>query len=125
MRALIIEDHGLVAAQIEGDLIELGFTAIDIVDNEEDAVRAADLNSPDAIVSDQRLLSGSGVSAIRRICHDRKLPVVFITGFPDEVRAAMPNAIIALKPFCGTAVRTSLERAGVRFPQTAADATST
>lgn len=116
MHALIIEDHGLVAAQIEGDLMELGFATIEIVDNEQDAVDAAASNCPDAIVSDQRLLSGDGVSAIRRICHDRDIPVVFITGFPDEVRAEMPNAIVVLKPFGGDAVKTALERAGVRFP---------
>lgn len=99
MHALIIEDQFLVAALIEDVLRGLGYTSFDVVDREEDAVRAARERCPDIITADHRLTSGSGVEAVRAICAIRAIPAVFISSYRAEILAAIPDAIVITKPF--------------------------
>jgi DNA-binding response OmpR family regulator len=67
MHALIIEDQFLIAALVEEELREIGFTSFDIVDREDVAVAAAAVRCPDLITGDENLASGSGMAAVQRI----------------------------------------------------------
>lgn len=111
MHALIIEDQFLVAALIEDVLRELGYTSFDIVDSEEDAVAAARIRCPDLITADQRLAQGTGVAAVRIICADQAIPVVFISEYQDEVREQLPDAVLIGKPFGGRILHDAVDRA--------------
>jgi DNA-binding response OmpR family regulator len=100
MRALIIEDQFLIAAQIEDVLRDMGYSEFDFVDDEESAVRAAQANCPDLITVDERLIAGSGMSAVAEVCAQYgDIPTLYITEFRNEVRRALPDAIIVGKPF--------------------------
>jgi DNA-binding response OmpR family regulator len=100
MRALIIEDQFLIAAQIEDVLRDMGFSEFDLADNEADALRAARANCPDLITADQRLIAGSGIDAVTKVSGEHgAIPTVYITEFRNEVREALPNALIVGKPF--------------------------
>jgi DNA-binding response OmpR family regulator len=100
MRALIIEDQFLIAAQIEDILRDIGYSDFDFVDNEQGALRAARANCPDLITADQRLIDGTGVNAVTKVCAEHgDLPTVYITEFRNDVRKLLPNAIIVGKPF--------------------------
>ncbi|HEX8533819.1 MAG TPA: response regulator [Allosphingosinicella sp.] len=68
MHALIIEDQFLIAALIEEELRELGYSSFDVVDRELSAVAAAERKCPDLITADERLTDGSGVEAVQKIC---------------------------------------------------------
>ena len=97
---MIIEDKFLIAAQIEDVLCEMGYSEFDLVDNEAEALSAARANCPDLITADQRLIEGSGITAVAAVCAEHgSIPTVYVTEFRSEVRKTLPNAVIVGKPF--------------------------
>ena len=114
MHALIIEGEFLTAALIEDELRDLGYTSFDLVDEEEEAIRAAEHRCPDLITADQKLTNGTGVRAVLKICERRPIPVVFITQRPTEIRTIVPEAIIVSKPFGGVMLREAVGAAIVK-----------
>jgi CheY-like chemotaxis protein len=99
MHALVIEDEFLTAQLIEDRLRELGYTSFAFAMDEEEAVTAARERCPDLITSDVELLSGCGIDAVRRICDEKQIPVLYITGSGSAVRERCPWAVIIEKPF--------------------------
>lgn len=102
LHALIIEDKFLTAQLIENRLRDLGFTSFAFAMDEEEAVEAARERCPDFITSDVQLTSGCGLDAVRRICNEKAIPVLYITGSAMLVRDRCPGAVVIQKPF-GTA----------------------
>ena len=98
MRALIIEDDPLIAMMIEDQLSNLGYAAIDLAHSQEEAICLAEKQCPDLITVDEKLDSGSGVAAIRHICRDKAIPVVFITVDPESILKSVPDAVVIEKP---------------------------
>ena len=111
MHALIIEDEALLALLIEDFLRDRGYTSFHIAANEADAVAAARTRCPDLITSDVRLASGCGISAVRSICSERFIPVIFVTGSEEEVRERAPDALVVAKPFTSAMLDKALARA--------------
>ncbi len=52
----------------------------------------------DLITADVRLFPGDGVRAVQAICKTRAIPVVFITGYAEDVQDRTPTAIVVQKP---------------------------
>ena len=104
MHALVIEDQFLIATLIEDELRELGYTSVEIVDREADAVAAAMRRCPDLITADDRLTEGSGIEAVKHICEHQVIPVIFIVGNPHETKDRVPGAVLIGKPFGGRAL---------------------
>lgn len=98
MHALIIEDEYLIAQSLQEMLEQLGFKTFSFARSEDTAVGAAEGASLDLITADVRLLPGDGVRAVEAICKRRKIPVVFITGYAEELQERSPNATIVQKP---------------------------
>lgn len=111
MHALIIEDEFMVAAQIEDVLRTIGYDSFDFVESEDDAIDAARVRCPDLISVDHRITAGSGVGAVREICADRAIAVVFVTDYREEVESALPDAVIMGKPFAERTLREAVARA--------------
>ena len=99
MHALIIEDESLIAMAIEDALRGCGFNSFDIAVSAEEAVDLATRKCPDLITADVELRPGCGVTAVQAICSEQPIPVLFITGSPDEVRIRMPGHALVEKPF--------------------------
>ncbi len=99
MHALIIEDEFLIAQHIEDRLRDLGFTSFAIAMDEEEAVAAAKLRCPDLITSDVQLSSGCGIDAVQRICDEKPIPILYITGTAMTVSERCPWAVVIQKPF--------------------------
>jgi CheY-like chemotaxis protein len=96
--ALIIEDQPLIATTAEDVLGDLGFNSVVTATSQEEAIALAKLRCPDIIVADERLESGSGLAAVRHICRDNTIPVVFLTGDPASVEGMIENALVLEKP---------------------------
>lgn len=98
MHAYIIEDDYLIARALQDMLEDLGFTKFSFARSEDAAVMGA--NEPDInlITADVRLLPGDGVSAVEAICARRNLPVLFITGYREELEKRKPDALVLEKP---------------------------
>lgn len=99
MHALIIEDELLIAMAIEDALRDCGFTSFDFAVSAEEAITAALRKCPDLITADVELRPGCGITAVESICSEQPVPVLFITGSPDEVRIRMPGHALVEKPF--------------------------
>lgn len=97
--ALIIEDQSVIALAIQDELRDVGYTSAEIAVSEKEAIRLAQARCPDLITVDEGLEDGSGIDAIRHICRDKAIPVIFITAAPDRIKAAIPDAVILEKPF--------------------------
>lgn len=119
MHAFIIEDDYLIGQAIQDMLSDLGFTRFSFASSEAAAIAgAAGDEKFDLITADARLLPGNGVQAVEVICEHRKIPVVFITGYPEELRKRpkmrVSDAPIVSKPIkqeeLAAAVRKALAR---------------
>ena len=98
MHALIIEDDYLIAQALRDMLEGLGFTKFSFARSEDVAVVGANQPDIDLITADVRLLPGDGVKAVEAICARRHLPVLFITGYREELEERKPGAVVIQKP---------------------------
>ncbi len=111
MHALIIEDDYLIGRDIEDALTGLGFTSFSFARSQDAAVAAAATERPDLITADLRLLPGDGVDAVKSIRAERKIPVIFITGFAEDVLERVPNALVVQKPIKPLELNDAVEQA--------------
>jgi len=83
---LIIEDEMLIAFDLTDIIERLGHRVVATVDTAAKAVAAAEEHRPDLILADIQLADGSsGIDAVKAILSASKVPVLFITAFPDRL----------------------------------------
>ena len=109
--ALVIEDVPIIAMMIQDELAELGFS-VAVAATESQAIALADAHCPDLIMADARLEEGSGVEAVRQICRDQSIPVIFMTADLDAVEVAIGEAVLLEKPFTSSQLRSGINMAG-------------
>ena len=96
---LIIEDDPLIAMHLSMLAEDAGATSIGTADTEAEAVAAAHEQRPDVILSDVRLIEGTGPKAIARIHTEcGTMPVIFVTGTPEECEPCHYAAAVLRKP---------------------------
>lgn len=114
MRVFIIEDDYLIAQSLQDMLEGMGFTGFSFARSEDAAVLGGAEQPIDLITADVRLLPGDGLNAVEAICAKRRIPVIFITGYADELKDRAPNALVVQKPIkrdeLATTVREALSR---------------
>lgn len=114
MHAFIIEDDYLIAQSLQDMLEPLGYTRFSFAKSEDAAVMGASGEPIDLITADVRLLPGDGLNAVQAICKRRDIPVIFITGYADELIDRAPEAVVVQKPIEEQDLRNAVER--VRRP---------
>jgi CheY-like chemotaxis protein len=110
--ALIIEDDPLIAASIEDELGQLGFSSFGVARSEREAVMFAAGRPPQFITVDAKLEQGNGIQALIEICQTRAVPSIVVTGTPFEV--LLPGVVTLGKPFNRAAFRVAYEQAITR-----------
>ena len=98
MRAFIIEDDYLISQSLQDMLEQLGFTEFSFARSEDAAVLGSREQRIDLITADVRLLPGDGLRAVEKICGERHIPVIFITGYAEELEGRAPDAVVVQKP---------------------------
>ena len=111
MHAFIIEDDYLIAQTIQDILTNLGFTSFSFARSEDAAVAGASEQSFDLITADARLVPGDGIRAVEAICAGRKIPVVFVTGFADDIHSRLDGALVVEKPIKEPQLRAAVAKA--------------
>jgi CheY-like chemotaxis protein len=84
---------------VEEILLQYGIASVDLAWSQSQAVAAAGRNRPDVLIVDSDMNNGSAVSAVRSICADSAIPVIFVTVDARSGRAALPEAAVVEKPF--------------------------
>jgi DNA-directed RNA polymerase specialized sigma24 family protein len=105
---LIIEDEPLIAIDLKRLLTDLGHRVTSVARNHKEALQAAARKRPGLVLADIRLEDGSsGLDAVNEMLQDFKVPVVFVTAYPEELmtgRRPEPTFLIT-KPFRDDAVK--------------------
>ena len=99
---LIIEDEPLIAMDLESVVESLGHTVIGIARTHDEALTIAKMRPPELILADIRLADmSSGIDAVNDLLRFARIPVVFITAYPEQFLTGErpePSFLIA-KPF--------------------------
>ncbi len=111
MHAFIIEDDYLIAQNLRDMLERRGFSRFSFARSEDAAVMGASAQQFDLISADVRLIPGDGLNAVEKICAEKDIPVIFITGYADELIEREPNAIVVQKPIKEEELDTALRQA--------------
>ena len=111
---MVVEDEGIVAADIQDRLVSLGYEVSAVVHSGEEAEPKAQETKPDLVLMDIKLGGKmDGVDAARLIQQRLDIPVVYLTAHGDE--ATLRRAKITepfgyiLKPFDERALHTNIE----------------
>lgn len=85
LKILLVEDEVLIAMQMKMELTRKGYDVYHSVSKGEEAIEIARENKPDLILMDIRLAGEiDGIEAGQQILARHDIPIIFMTGYPDE-----------------------------------------
>jgi DNA-directed RNA polymerase specialized sigma24 family protein len=111
---LIIEDEPLIAMDIEQLVESLGHKVVGIARTHKEAVALYGKTTPKMILADIQLADGSsGIDAVNDILTKERLPVIFITAFPERLLTGeRPEpTFLVTKPFNPDMVKALISQA--------------
>ncbi len=111
---LIIEDEPVIAADIAALVQDLGHDVSAIAATRDEAVDAVRYHSPGLVLADIQLADGSsGIDAVNDILKGMRVPVIFITAFPERLLTGdRPEpAFLITKPFQPENVKAAIGQA--------------
>ncbi|WP_129791680.1 response regulator [Sphingosinicella sp. CPCC 101087] len=111
---LIIEDEPIIAMDIETIVRDLGHTVTGVAVTRDEAVQQAMARRPSLVLADIQLADdSSGIDAVKDILQQFKVPVIFITAFPERLLTGErpePTFLIT-KPFQRSTVKAQIAQA--------------
>lgn len=114
-KVMVIEDEAIIALHIKKIVTELGHEVTGVARKHKDAVKLADSERPDLILSDIHLADGSsGVEAVNEILSVAgNIPVIFITAYPERLLTGeRPEpAFLITKPYTEDQIRSAVSQA--------------
>ena len=113
-RVLIIEDEPIIAMDIETIVRDLGHDVTGVAVTRDEAVAAAMADRPGLVLADIQLADdSSGIDAVKDILAEFRVPVIFITAFPERLLTGErpePTFLIT-KPFQRSTVKAAISQA--------------
>lgn len=113
-KVLIIEDEPLIALDLESLVSALGHEVAGIARTRQEATELAIGTSPSLVLADIQLADGSsGIDAVNAILEVSRLPVIFITAYPERLLTGErpePTFLIT-KPFKPEMVKAVISQA--------------
>lgn len=113
---LIVEDEGLVAMELEENLLREGYNVVDIADNCNDACEAHRKHQADLILLDVNIKGPcDGIGTAVKLMEIREVPFIYLTAFTDLVtveraKHTFPAAYLS-KPYQVTNLTIAIEMA--------------
>ena len=111
---MIIEDEPLIAMDLEALLESLGHRVTGVARTAKEAILLAATKRPGLVLADIQLADGSsGIDAVNAILQTIKVPVIFITAFPERLLTGeKPEpAFLITKPFVPDMVKALISQA--------------
>lgn len=99
---LVIEDEPIIAMDVRQLVEACGHRVVGVAASEAQAVRLAQERHPGLILADVNLgMGGDGITAVNRIQQELKVPVIFVTAYPERLLTAeqVEPAFVISKPF--------------------------
>lgn len=126
---LIVEDDPIIAADLEEQLVEMGYVVFGSVMSGEEALKALQSAQPDLVLMDVHLEGDlDGVETASLINPEHTLPIIFLTSNADDItfnraKDTRPRAFLS-KPFKKRDLKHSIQLAlGSGEPPSASTAT--
>lgn len=116
---MIIEDEPLIAMDLTRIVMEMGHVVCATAARQEQAIELAAATNPALILADIQLSGdGNGIVAVRDILKNAKVPVIFITGYPERLLTGedVEPAFVMTKPFNPEAVKMFIGQALTVLP---------
>jgi len=115
-KIMIVEDEGLIAADLQGRLEHAGYTVPAIADSADEALRAIRETSPDLVLMDIRIKGDmDGIDVAEKVRREFDVPVVYLTAYEDRgtlERASRTQAFGYIKkPIASASLQGSIEMA--------------
>ena len=111
---LIIEDEPIIAMDIETIVRDLGHSVTGVAVTRDEAVQLAKARRPGLVLADIQLADdSSGIDAVKDILAEFRVPVIFITAFPERLLTGErpePTFLIT-KPFQRSTVKAAIAQA--------------
>jgi CheY-like chemotaxis protein len=111
---LIIEDEPIIAMDIETIVRDLGHNVTGVAVTRDEAVQQARARRPSLVLADIQLADdSSGIDAVKDILQEFRVPVIFITAFPERLLTGErpePTFLIT-KPFQRSTVKAQIAQA--------------
>jgi len=111
---LIIEDDPVISMGNAQIVHEMGHRVAATARTEKEALAAFQATDPDLILADVRLADGSsGLEAVAKIMRTTNVPVVYVTGHPEDVltgKQVEPTYVIE-KPFNPESLKAAISQA--------------
>jgi CheY-like chemotaxis protein len=86
LKILIIEDEVFIGLSLEAELSRAGYDITGIAATGEEAIRKAAETVPDILLMDIHLAGDmDGLEAVKTIHEKGKIPVIFMSGYADEI----------------------------------------
>ena len=111
MRTLIIEDDKAMAALLGFMLEDMGIEVCGSEATEDGAVRVAKAESPDLIIADVNLRTGTGTGAMAKILIHRDVRHIFVSADLTQPLAKYPASIMLQKPYVSGQMANAIELA--------------
>lgn len=111
---LIIEDEPLIAMDIEEMVESLGHRVVGVARTHAEATELFRKASPKMVLADIQLADGSsGIDAVNEILATARIPVIFITAFPERLLTGeRPEpTFLVTKPFAPEMVKALISQA--------------
>ncbi len=111
---MVVEDEGVVSIDIQNMLKKAGYSIAAIAFQGDEAVKKVEQSAPDLVLMDIGLKGEiDGIEAAKRIRALFQIPVVFLTGFADEITMAKAQEVnpsgFILKPISEEELKKTLE----------------
>jgi CheY-like chemotaxis protein len=111
---MVVEDEGVVSIDIRNMLKKAGYSIAAVAFQGEEAVEKAERSAPDLVLMDIGLKGEiDGIEAAKKIRDRFQIPVVFLTGFADEVTVAKAQEVnpsgFIIKPINEEELKKTLE----------------
>ncbi len=113
-KVLIIEDEPMIAFEIESLVTEIGHEVVGIAATRREATELAERAKPDLVLADIQLGDGSsGIDAANDILERFKIPLIFITAYPERLLTGdkMEPTFLVTKPFRTEVVKALISQA--------------
>jgi two-component SAPR family response regulator len=114
-KVLVIEDEAIIAVDLEAIVTDMNHRVTGIGRTESGALKLAEQEKPDLILSDIQLADGSsGIDAVNRILEQHgDIPVIFITAYPERLLTGEgpEPAFLISKPYTEQQVRSAVSQA--------------